>query len=151
MCSPGFKKEELNKVRPVFYYIQDIMHVGNILNTFPREIDELDFSSPIIMMGLGEGIIEKDDVIKHPKRVLKDLEYFIPYFKQRVEEDFEKIRDLSSSVKSIDFNEFYPRLRKIWDGFLQRPQYWKTTELKPELVKPVTFMIPENAFELARM
>ena len=130
MCSPCFDKSELKKVRPIFHYIQDIMHVGNILNTFPREIEELDFSSPIITLGLSEDVIKKEDVANNPEQVLRDLNYFIPYYKQRVEEDFEKIIDQSYNVVSIDFNEFYPRLRKIWDSFLHRPHYWKKEEAR---------------------
>ena len=101
MCHPTFKKEELKKIRPIFHHIQDIMHVGNILNTFPREIEELDFSSPIISIGLSEGVINKDDIVRQPKKALGNLEYLIPYFKERVEENFGKIEDIGHTIKSI--------------------------------------------------
>ena len=153
MCSLGFRKEELKKVRPIFHYIQDVMHVGNILNTFPREIEELDFSSPIISMGVSEGVIKKEDVIKNPKRTLVNLEYLIPFFKDRVEEDFEKIKDLASAVNSIDFDAFYLRLRKIWEGFLQRPQYWKLNEMeeKEDFAKPIVSVVSNNKSRWIRM
>jgi len=134
MCSPNFDKTELKKVRPIFHYIQDIMHVGNILNTFPREIEELDFSSPMISLGLSEEIIDKEDVVKRPEQVLKNLEYFIPHFKQRVEQNFEKINDCSHMVNSIDLEEFNPRLRKIWQNFLNRPHYWKKEETEKVMI-----------------
>ena len=151
MCSPCFDKSELKKVRPIFHYIQDIMHVGNILNTFPREIEELDFSSPIISMGINDGVIQKEDVIKNPKRAFKQLNYLIPYFKQRVEENFDKIVDNSYMIKSIDLKEFYPRLRAIWEGFLQRPQYWKNQDVKKykELRNPIIKLTAASAIKLS--
>ena len=153
MCSPNFDKSELKKIRPVFHHIQDIMHIGNILNTFPREIEELDFSSPIISMGINDGVIKKEDIIKNPKRALKELSYLIPYYKQRVEDNFEKILDHSCMVESIDFKEFYPRLRAIWEGFLHRPHYWKIEETKQKeckkLLNPILKVIAANAVKLS--
>jgi len=138
MCSPNFDKTELKKVRPIFHYIQDIMHVGNIINTFPREIQELDFSSPMISLGLSEEIINKEDVMKRPGQVQQNLEYFIPHFKQRVEENFGKIEDCSHSINSIKFEEFYPRLRKIWESFLSRPHYWRKEETENVVASHIT-------------
>jgi len=145
MCHPSFKKDELKKVRPIFHHIQDIMHIGNALNTFPREIEELDLSSPVISIGLSEGVIKKDDIVRQPKQVLANLEYLVPYFKNRVEENFEKIEDIGFTVESIDFREFYPRLKKIWEGFLQRPEYWKIVETE-ETTKPIMPVISKNLF-----
>jgi len=156
MCSPNFKSEELRKVRPIFNYVQDIMHVGNIINTFPREIEELDFSSPMISLGLEEGIITKEDVMKDPKKTLENLQYLIPCYKHRVEEDLQHIRDLKNTVESINIEEFYLKVSKAWEAFLERPQYWKLDkteekENKDSLIKSIIGVIPKTSIQWVRM
>ena len=38
MCSPNFNYEELKKLRPILHWVQDVAHIGNMLNTYPKEI-----------------------------------------------------------------------------------------------------------------
>ena len=132
MCSPYFKKKDLSKFRPLAHWIQDICHVGNILSTFKREIKEEDFSSPIISLGLEEGLFTRKDIKNNPEDVLKKLETLIPLFIQRVDEDFAKIKYNGETIESIDVNEFYSRLIKVFNCFLERPKYWEITSLKSE-------------------
>ena len=127
----------------------------NVLSTYQRELKEEDFSSPIIALGLEEGLFTKKDVIKNPNNVLKKLDTLIPLFNQRVEEDFQKIRDNKNTVESIDINEFYSRLKKIYKCFLERPYYWKIPdselEKRGERLQPITQVIPNHTFKWVRM
>ncbi|RLJ08159.1 MAG: hypothetical protein DRP16_01955, partial [Candidatus Aenigmatarchaeota archaeon] len=38
MCSSKFNENELKYLRPFLYLAQEISHIGNLLNTYPREI-----------------------------------------------------------------------------------------------------------------
>lgn len=125
MCSPNFKKEELGKLRPVLHWVQDITHIGNIISTYPRETKERDFSSPIISLGLRKGLITGEDVINDPKNAAGRLKPLIPYFKERVEDNFRKIEENADKIESIDIREFSKRLRRVYKSFLERAQYWE--------------------------
>lgn len=155
MCSPIFNKNELNKFRPIAHWIQDICHVGNILSTYEREVMEEDFSSPIIALGLEKGLFTKEDVIKNQDDVLKWLVTLVPIFQARVEEDFQKIQDHVTTVKSIDLNELYSRLKKIYKCFLERPNYWEISDSEPEerekQLQPITRAIPEHTLKWVRI
>jgi hypothetical protein len=132
MCSPDFDKKELKKVRPIFHWVEDIVHIGNLMNTYAKEIEEADFSSPIISLAINKGIIDKQMVVNDPKYAIAKLEYLVPYFKEKVEDNFQKIEFYAESVESIDMKEFSKRLRRVWNEFLDREQYWKTTMVKEE-------------------
>jgi hypothetical protein len=125
MCSPDFDKDELGKLRPILHWVQDITHIGNILSTYRREIEEQDFSSPIISIALSEGVLDKDTVKNDPKKALENVEYIIPYFKKRAEENFQRIKDYSDTIYSVDIKDFYKQTKKAWNRYLQRPEYWK--------------------------
>ncbi len=123
MCSPNFNYEELNKLRPILYCVQDVAHIGNMINTYPKEVAEADFSSPIISMGLREGLIDKSIVIKDPEYTLASLEPLIAHFEERMNENLDQIKAYAECLKSIDIEEFYYQLKDVWDAFLKRPKY----------------------------
>jgi len=138
MCSPLFDKNEINKIRPILYWVQDIIHIGNLINTYPREMEEEDFSSPIISFGLRENIINRDIIIKDPQEALKKLSSVIPYFKDRVEERFRRIKLCTDTVKSVDVLVYYNKLNKVWNDFSKRDNYWeiayRSKRKKPEKI-----------------
>ena len=142
MCSPDFRTDELWKLRPIFHHIQDIMHMGNMMNTYPRELKEKDFSCPIIALALRKGLIEKETIINDPQSVMMRLNSLIPVFKRRVEQDFRKIIKQCDSIESIDISDFCGRLRSIWEEFLERSQYWETAE--GEETEPISDHVPET-------
>ncbi len=127
MCSPRIDMEKIKQIRPAIYFAQDIAHIGNLLNTYPREIEEKDFSSPIISLGIRRGIITKDDIL-HPdsndiKAKLRRLE---DHFKQRVENDFKKMENIARETGTEkELEEYTKRLRKVYEGFLKREKYWE--------------------------
>ena len=153
MCSPGFDYEELKKLRPILYWAQDIAHIGNMLNTYPREIIEGDFSSPIIALGLIEGIIQKKMIIEDPEYALENLQPLVSHFKTRMENNLQKIKEHADDLKSVNIKEFYGRLKNVWESFLQRPHYWENAEDK-ESKKNIAYTlkpIPTSIMQWVRM
>lgn len=132
MCSPDFDKDELKKLRPILHWVENVVHIGNVMNTYAREVEEADFSSPMISLALNKGLIDKRTVVNDPKYAIAKLEHLIPYFKEKVEDNFQKIEYNADTIKSIDMNDYSQKLRRVWEEFLERKQYWKTTMVKEE-------------------
>ncbi len=125
MCSPNFDYNELGKLRIINYQVQDYIHIGNMLSTYSREVEELDVSSPIISLALRKGIIEKDILKKDPEYAKECLSPLIPIFKKRMKENLSSINKYIDEIETIDMNEFYSRLKEVGDRFLNRKQYWR--------------------------
>ena len=125
MCSPCFNFKEMEKLRPVLILAQDVAHIGNMLNTYPKEIEELDFSSPIISLGLRKGLINKNMIIKSPDNAVSKLRELVPYFEKRMQNNLNRIKTNAGVIESIDIHDFYKKLKDVWDEFLKRQQYWK--------------------------
>jgi hypothetical protein len=140
MCSPDFDKDELGKLRPILHWTQDITHIGNILSTYKREILEQDYSSPIISIALSQGAIDKETIINNPEKALQNIEYIVPHFKHRAEENFQKIEDNINTVKTVDIADFILRIKKVFESFLQREQYWNPEE-KESITESVSTMV----------
>ena len=128
MCSPLFDYEEIKILRPILYLAQDVAHIANMLNTYPKEVGELDFSSPIISLSLRKGIITKNMIIKEPEIACSRLRSLIPYYEKRIKANLEEIKAQSGKITSIDMNDFYTRLEEVWSEFLKRRHYWKNSE-----------------------
>ena len=135
MCSPDFDYNELKKLRPVLHHVQDVAHIGNMLNTYPKEIVEVDFSSPIISMGLREGLINKTMIIKDPELTLANLKPLVMRFEERMRNNLDVIKAQADEIKSIDICDFYDRLNNVWQEFLKREQYW--TDDVEKISKPL--------------
>jgi len=132
MCSPDFNYEELRKLRPILHNVQDVAHLGNMMNTYPKEIQEADFSSPIISMGLREGLIDKTTIIKDPEYALASIKPLVSRFEERMRNNLEEIQAKAHEVETIDIFEFYQRLMNVWTKFLEREQYWDAAETEEE-------------------
>jgi hypothetical protein len=83
-------------------------------------------------MAINEGIIKKEDVIKHPKTTIENLKCYEPFLKRQAEEKLEKIKDQANQIKSVDILNFYHRVNKVFNAFLERKHYWKLKEIKNE-------------------
>lgn len=134
MCSPDFEYEELRKLRPILYSVQDVAHLGNMINTYPKEIQEADFSSPIISMAIREGLIEKNTVINNPEYTIASVQPLVSKFEERMKNDLEKIQTHANEIETINIYEFYQRLKNVWEAFLKREQYWNRSEEKQSTI-----------------
>ena len=131
MCSPDFEYEELRKLRPILHSVQDVAHLGNMMNTFPKEIKEADFSSPIISMAIRDGVVEKNTVINDPEYALACMQPLISKFEDRMKINLQNIQTRANDIETIDISDFYQRLMNVWNGFLEREQYWEKNQNEP--------------------
>jgi len=118
MCSPEFDESELGPLREVLIIAQKIAQLCNMINTYAREIEEGDISSPIII----------DLISEKPDFDLPALKDSGDKFFERLEQNYEKlvqsyIREMKSrarNIKSVDVSEFAEIMRKIWEGYKER-------------------------------
>ncbi len=120
MCSPDFDMKDLGNIREVFYLAQRISHLGNMLNTYPKEIKEKDYSSPIISLAKRKGFIKKDGEIKEDS--LKKLE---SDFKNEIKLLSEELLSYSDKIKSVDINKVADKYSHVYGSFLKRNRYWE--------------------------
>lgn len=125
MCSPNFDMEELKIIRPIFHHIQEICHIGNVISTYKREINEVDLSCPIISRGIRNGLTTKEEIMNNPKNATEKLKPLEGYFMKKVEDDFRKIDESADEIKSVDIKKFSDKLRQVFDSFLKRQYYWE--------------------------
>ena len=125
MCSPDFDKRELSDIRPIFHWAQEISHIGNMLNTYPREIRERDYTSPIISLALRKGVITREDIINAPDSTEEKLKIFLPYYKKKVKDNFHRIEKQADKIKSVNLKNFSKNLREVYGEFLKRKHYWE--------------------------
>ncbi|MEM5870668.1 MAG: hypothetical protein QW758_01805 [Candidatus Aenigmatarchaeota archaeon] len=121
MCSKDFDLSELKNIRVIFYLAQKVASIGNMLNTYPREVIERDFSSPIISLAIRKGLITKnldDNDIKKLKR----LEVL---FINRAKSYIQKVRKLEEDIKSINIKGFSNKLEWLLNSFINRKRYWE--------------------------
>jgi len=130
MCSPSFDKNELGRVRPIFYLAQYVCHIGNVINTFPKELLERDYSCPLILLGLEKRAITKKLIEKKPKVAEEKLRVFIPHLDRKARICLKKMRRLSKNVKSIDVEKFVDNVEKVYEEFLKKPKYWEKNSKK---------------------
>jgi hypothetical protein len=123
MCSPNFDVKDLGNMRAVFYLAQKIAHIGNMLNTYPREVLENDFSCPLISLALRRGLIKKEEM--KDESILPKMKKLEPIFKKEAEFYIKKVKDYENKIKSVDIRGFSESLNELLNRFIARPQYWK--------------------------
>lgn len=131
MCSPDFNYEELRSLRPIIHCVQDVAHIGNMMNTYSKEIQEADFSSPIISQGIRDGLIDKTTIIKDPEYALASLYPLRAQYEERMLNNLKKIESRAGKIESVDIYEFCQKLKNVWGEFLQREHYWEEKQDEP--------------------
>jgi hypothetical protein len=121
MCSRSFNMDELGNMRIIFHFAQKIAHIGNMLNTYPREILEKDLSSPIISLAIRKNIIDKN-LDPTDLQKIKNLEGL---FKKKVEVYLEKIKKYESKINSVNIVGFSDRIKELFKAFINRKHYWE--------------------------
>lgn len=121
MCSRNFDIKELRDMRVIFHLAQKVAHVGNMLNTYPKEILEKDLSSPIISLAIRKNIIDEELNLNDLQKI-KNLEIL---FKNKVELYLEKIKKYENKIKSVNIKGFSNKLEKLFNAFINRKHYWE--------------------------
>jgi len=115
MCSPGFDIKELGLLREILMIGQKVAQICNMINTYIREIDEEDISSPIIINAL----------LENPNIEIKELKNNGNEFFELLEERFEKtvqdhlfnMKDFANNIKTINVENFADTMNAIWEDY----------------------------------
>ena len=127
MCSKNFDKNELGKARTAFFLAQRIARIGNMLNTYSREIIEKDISSPILTKTIEENIISYSDFDELPSsEIEKRVKNLEPLFAEEVTTYLDKITEISKRVHSVDLQKFMLDRKSIHEKFIKRIRYWES-------------------------
>jgi hypothetical protein len=127
MCSPNFDKKELGKAIPLFKMADTVAMLSNTINTWPREIIERDYSSPILALALESGLVEFSDfqICDH-----YDLEVKLYPLSDIIEEEINNVLNAmekyAEKVKIQGFNafEFIDNYAKVKEAFKIRDRLW---------------------------
>ncbi len=106
MCSVNYKKEEIGKIREVFYYAQKMARIGNWVSTWEREIYEKDYTSGVLAYSMEKGMvdlreIEEETTIKKIKNEKIEADLLFEW-----EDCYKNIFKKNSVIKSINIKEF---------------------------------------------
>jgi hypothetical protein len=124
MCSPTFDIHELPRVRKALYFAQKAGKLGNLYNTYPREIAELDVSTaPVIWY-----MEKKGWTPERVREVLNANGGRIPEIDKKIalmwEASYKKVALFSESIKSIDMRDFLRERRFIHHKYLSKAGTW---------------------------
>jgi hypothetical protein len=124
MCSSRFNFAELGDIREGVYHASCAARLCNQINTYSRELDEGDFSSPIILHCRKIHNLSASQLLKKSGRELlkKSESYFEDQFRNHVAE----IRKLSDRVKSVDMENLADVFESIYEDYRVREPYWIT-------------------------
>ena len=116
MASPDFDEKELTHMRTVFWNAQQMARIGNWLSTWKREVEEDDVCSGVFAYALSKNVITVDDLnnMKGDK-IIKKIENsdMQDYFINTWQDKFDNIKDLKSSIKSVDMNQYIKGLETL--------------------------------------
>ena len=113
MCSPDFDTKELGSLRELLMIGQKIAQFCNTINTYVREIDEEDISSPILQKALLENPdIEITELKNNGHDFFEQLE---KQFENSVQDHLYEIKDFAQNIKTISVVNFADTMNEIWE------------------------------------
>lgn len=122
MCSPSFNFSELGDIREGVYYASCAARLCNMINTYTRELDEGDFSSPIILHCRKIHNLSASQLLKKSGREL--LKKSEAYYEELIHGHIAAIRDLSSRVQSVDMGHLADVFDSIFEDHCVPEPYW---------------------------
>jgi hypothetical protein len=127
MCSPDFNADELPLMRKVLYYSQQLARLGNMVNTYPREITEKDVSSEVITMAIEEGIVSTETFkMGETNNLESELERLTKFFREYYHSLNVNIEEIGRKITSIDIDEYMKERDFIQRKYEERDAYWET-------------------------
>jgi len=116
MASPDFDKGDLPRLRTVFWYAQQMARAGNWLSTWKRELSEKDFSSGVFGYAASKDNLNISDIEKIGRdEVISKIESsdVYEYLIDSWEHNYEKIKKLKNTIKSIDMDAYTNGLENV--------------------------------------
>jgi hypothetical protein len=122
MCSPGFDRSELGRLRDAVWHAQFMGRIGNLITTWERELGDGDYTSGIYARALADGDITLDmlktrnaEAIGQAIRAAGHEAYFL----QRWAQLRKRLVELAPKVRSVDLAALlrgYERLIRLHLG-----------------------------------
>ena len=122
MCSPGFDRAELGRLRDAIWHAQFMGRIGNLITTWERELGDGDYTSGVYARALAEG-----DVTLEMLRA-QDTETIARAIREGGHEDYylarwgtlrQRLVELAPRVRTVDLNKLlvgYERLIRLHLG-----------------------------------
>lgn len=124
MCSKGFDDKELSSLRELSYISQKMARIGNLLNTYTRELLESDMSSEALVKFQKE--FGWDFRLKVNRFLNKESRYikFEEKLLEEWEQEYSAAKRLAAKIKSIDKNRFIEEREFIQKAYRMKSDYW---------------------------
>jgi len=116
MASPDFDEKELPQIRTVFWNAQQMARIGNWLSTWKREIKEEDVSSGVFAYAFTKKILTVDDLKNmEEEEIIQKIEKsdMADYFADSWQNKFDNIKNLKTTIKSVDIEQYINGLEKL--------------------------------------
>lgn len=124
MCSEKFNEKELGALRELAYMSQKLARIGNLISTYPREIIESDMSSEALVKFRKE--YGENFSFKLNKLLNRERRY--PEFEDKMirewENEYSKIKEVSTGIKSVDGNKFVKSLEFFQKAYRTKINDW---------------------------
>lgn len=127
MCSNDFDENELGKAIPLFKMADTVAMLSNTIYTWPREIIERDYSSPVLALALEENLLTFEDFdtceISDIETKLHPLSNII---ENHADDVLNKMKKYAKTIEIHSFNAFEFVDKYIWikEEFKARGKYW---------------------------
>jgi hypothetical protein len=116
MCSPGFDRAELGRVREAAWHGQCMGRIGNLVTTWERELGEGDFTSGVYARAVACGDLSvpqlREGDRERVRGAIRDGRHEA-YFLGRWQEHRRHLLALASRVRSFDLNELVAGLQRL--------------------------------------
>lgn len=127
MCSSRFDEKELGKVIPLFKMADQVAMLSNTIYTWPKEIIERDYSSPVLALALEKGLIDfKDFHTREPHEIEAKLQEFSDIIENEANNVLQCMEKYVTKAELKSFNafEFIDNYYKVKESFKARDKYW---------------------------
>jgi hypothetical protein len=124
MCSKKFDDQELGLLREISYVSQKMARIGNVINTYPRELLESDMSSEALVR------FQKDygNDFKFKLNKLLNLESRYIKFEDKLihewQKEYDLIKEMAKKFKSIEGDRFIQEREFIQKAYQMKADNW---------------------------
>ncbi|VVB61329.1 Uncharacterised protein [uncultured archaeon] len=128
MASPTVNKKDIGKMIPLFHMADTVAMLGNTLNTWPREILEKDYSSPVLALALEKGLVGFDEFYNSkPEEIEKKLSPLSDIIEELIDAKLNEMRShiSNNNIQSFDAIKYVENYLKIKEAFKNRERYWE--------------------------
>lgn len=124
MCSDRFDERELPTLRKLLHTSQKLARLGNLYNSYPRELIEDDNSSEAVFNFKQK--YGSDFYFRINKTIKRESRY--TQFEEKLKQEWLKLYDsaknYSSEIRSIDMDRFMKEREFIQAAYLSKADYW---------------------------